>query len=134
MEDGERVLGNWSVDYIPPAGHRFRGQLCVTDRRVMFAAEVDRRQFEGAVIGPVDCEAVAYALDLDAPNVAYDGSHLLISIPASQIERVTADHSLLDNCASLTIKNNGSIQLFDKGLLPVTAVVRAIQKATGNAT
>ncbi len=130
MEEDERVLGNWPVDYIPPAGWRYHGQLCVTDRRVLFAADVDCSQFERAVIGPVDCEAVAYALDLDAPNVAYDGSHLLVSIPASQIECVTADHKLFDHWVSLTIKNNGSIQLFDKGVLPVTAVVRAIQEVT----
>lgn len=130
MTADEHLLGKWSITYVPPSGDQYRGQLQVTDRRVIFAADVEPDRFEETVIGPIDCEAVACALDLDPPNVAYDGTHLFVSIPAAQIECVMADDWLFDHRVSLTIKNNGSIQQFDKGLLPVTDVVRAIRQAT----
>ena len=130
MTDDEHLLGKWSITYVPPTGGKFLGQLRVTDQRVIFAADVAPGRFEQTVIGPIDCEAVACALDLDPPNVAYDGTHLCVSIPASQIECVTADDWPLNHCVYVTIRNNGSIHQFDKGLLPVTGVVRAIQQAT----
>ncbi len=129
MSDNEHLLGKWSIAYLPPAGGKYPGQLRVTNRRVVFIAEVKPDCLERTVSGPIDGEAVACALDLGWGNVTYDGSHLLISIPASQIEYVMSDDWLLNHCLSLTIKNNGSIHQFEKGLLPVGGIVRAIRQA-----
>ena len=129
MADDEHMLGQWVMAYLPPSGGKYRGRLRVTDRRVVFAADVSPDRFLQVVTAPIDCEAVACALDLDLPNIAYDGSHLWVSIPVGQIECVTTDDWLLHHCVNLTIKNNGSIQQFDKGLLPATRVVQTIQQA-----
>jgi hypothetical protein len=40
MADNEHLLGNWSIAYVPPAGGKYLGQLRVTDRRVVFVADV----------------------------------------------------------------------------------------------
>ncbi len=86
MAAGERVLGSWRVTYLPPCDAEYTGQLWVTDRRVVFAAEVSADLLGRVVAGPVDAAAVACALDLDATHVAYEQGCLAISIPKSQIE------------------------------------------------
>ena len=129
MELGERVLGKWAVNYLPPAGGRYPGPLQVTNLRILFVAEVDIHKLQPLIVGTVDSAAVAYALDLDPCHVTYEAKRLCLSIPKSHIDCITPDGVLLDNCVRLTLKNNGSVHLFERGLLPVNDVVRAIRES-----
>lgn len=124
----EVVFGHWSVNYLPPAGGRYPGTLWVTDRRVFFAGDVDLRHLQARVVGPVNALAVAYVFDLDPSHVAYEANCLRLSIPKSHIECITPDCLLLSNCVDVTLKNNGSIQQFERQVLPVDEIVRAALK------
>ena len=128
LEEGERILGNWTVNYLAPSGYRIPGRLAVTDRRVLFAGGVEARSIQEQIVGPVDSTAVAYAFDLDVDHVRYDGDRLCLSIPKSDIECVTPDCLLVSNRVCLTLKNNGSIQLFERRVLSVTPLMHAIQE------
>ena len=129
MEPDEQVLGKWAVNYLPPAGGRYPGHLQVTDRRILFAAQVEVGKLQPLIVGAVDSAAVAYALDLDPCHVTYEAGRLCLSIPKSHIDCVSPDCVLLDNCVSLTLKNNGSVHLFERGILPVNDVVHAIRES-----
>ncbi|MBI3360625.1 MAG: hypothetical protein HY023_05895 [Chloroflexi bacterium] len=126
-EAKERVLGAWAVHYLPPWGGNYPGHLEVTDGRACFLAEVKLSLIRPTIIGPVNSRTIAALLDLDPAFVPYEGNCLFISIPKSQIECAAPARQTLSNCVSLTLKNNGSIQLFDKGLLPATPLLKAIQ-------
>jgi hypothetical protein len=129
LEVDERWLGRWAVNYVSPAGWRFPGHLIVTDRRVLFMGELEPQRIQPHIVGPVDATSVAYALDLDLEHVTYTGNHLCLSIPKAHIECVTPDCLLLYNSVSLTLRNNGSIHMFERSLLSVTPLVQAIQES-----
>jgi hypothetical protein len=131
LQPGEQMLGHWQVNYVPPSGGRYPGLLWVTDRRVFFACDVDLRHLQARVVGPVNALAVAYVFDLDPSHVAYETNCLRLSIPKADIECVTPDCMLLSNCVDLTLKNNGSIQQFERRLLPVDDIIRATQSDHG---
>lgn len=38
---GERVIDKWTLNYHPPAGGRYLGELIVTERNVFFEADFD---------------------------------------------------------------------------------------------
>ncbi len=125
----ERLLGRWAVNYVSPAGWRVPGHLIVTDQRVLFMGKLEPQRMQRYIVGPVDATSVAYALDLDLEHVTYTGNHLCLSIPKAHIERVTRDRILLINCVSLTLRNNGSVHTFERSLLSVTPLMRAIQES-----
>ena len=106
LDTGERLLGQWAVNYLSPPGHRFPGQLSVTDRRVIFSGEVPAQRFQSLIVGAVDATTIAYALDLDAEHVTYTAHHLRVSIPKTHIECVSPDCLFLNNLVNLTLKNN----------------------------
>ena len=130
LQPGELALGHWMVNYVPPSRGRYPGRLWVTDRRVLFACEVDLRHLQARVVGPVNATAVAYVLDLDPRQVTYETNCLRLSIPKSEIECVTPECMLLSNCVDVTLKNNGSIQQFERRILLVDDVLRATLKRT----
>jgi hypothetical protein len=129
LEADERLLGRWAVNYVSPAGWRFPGHLVVTERRVLFMGELEPQRIQPYIVGLVDATSVAYALDLDPEHVTYTGNHLCLSIPKAHIECVTPDCSLLNHSVSLTLRNNGSIHVFERSILSVTPLVQAIQES-----
>lgn len=110
-------------------GWRFPGRLVVTDRRVLFMGVVEPQRIQPHIVGPVDATSVTYALDFDLERVTYAGNHLCLSIPKAHVECVTPDCLLLNNYVSLTLRNNGSIHMFERSILALTPLVRAIQES-----
>jgi hypothetical protein len=127
LEVGERLLGQWAVSYLSPPGYRFPGHLAVTDRRILFVGEVEAQTLQPLIVGAVDATAIAYALDLDAEHVTYTAPHLRLSIPKTHIECASPDCLFLNNLVNLTLRNNGSLHLFERALLPVTPLLHAIE-------
>jgi hypothetical protein len=127
FETGEHILGQWSVDYVAPSGCRVPGHLAVTGRRVLFAGPAGADCWQKYLVGPVDAAAVAYALDLDTEHVRYEDERLFFAIPKAHVEDITTDHALINHAICIKLKNNGSIQTFERHLLPVGAMARAIQ-------
>lgn len=124
------MLGHWAVHYLPPCGGRYAGQLWVTNWRVLFVGRVDASLLGRYIVGPLDSLAVACAFDLDDDQVTYEAGWVRIEIRKAQIERAAPVHLLLDHGLSLTLKNNGSVHWFDQGLLPATALMRALNAPT----
>lgn len=127
LEAGERLLGQWAVNYLAPPGYRFPGQLAVTDRRVIFLGEAEARALQPLAVGALDSTALAYALDLDAEHVAYTAPHLRITIPKAHIECASPDCLFLNNLVNLTLRNNGSLHIFERALWPVAPLLHAIE-------
>jgi hypothetical protein len=126
LAEGERISGRWKARYRPPGGGSFPGELQVSDRRVFFVAQVESAQLQSLTVSPIDSISVAYACDLDTDQVTYERGLLRIAILKSEIERAIPTGQFFNHQVSLTIKNNGSIQLFDTGIIPVTGLVRVI--------
>ena len=127
LEAGERALGQWAVNYLAPSGQRFPGHLTVTDRRVIFLGEVEARRFQAHIVGAINATTIAYALDLDVEHVTYAANQLCVSIPKTHIECVSPDCLFLNNLVNLTLKNNGSMHLFERVLLPIAPLLHAIE-------
>ena len=128
----ENRLGSWFVRYQPPQGGRFPGQLTLTSHYLIFEFELvnaTARQIEALVTGPIDDMALAAAFDLDVPNVHRAGRRVRLALALDSLERVVAGHLWFSNRIEITIKDNGSIQVFELGVRPVTPVVQALRNA-----
>lgn len=108
--DGERVLGEWTMNYLPPTGGRYTGKLTVSDRRMCFAAT-----FDTSLRGTL------------AQLVLVTGAEGYVEIPKSSITAVEAQRSLLRKRVLVTL-DDGSRHTFDYGALSVDKVVAAIEQ------
>lgn len=131
LESDEHIVGQWAVDYVAPCGCRVPGHLAVTNRRVLFNGLAATRCFQKYLVGPVDAHALAYALDLDTEHVCYEGESLFFAIPKLHIENLTTEDTLLHHAISFSLRNNGSVHSFERRLLPIGALARAIQSEEG---
>ncbi len=126
MPTEQRILGQWSVAYLPPGGGQIPGRLCVTDRQVLFEADVEAGRLQPRTRATLDGRSLAYALDLDCGQVAYDGRCLRLTIGKAAIEDVRPARAGLGQGVRLTLKDNGSVHLFAVGLRPVRRLLRAL--------
>ncbi len=126
LQADEQLLGSWPVAYVPPCGDRYSGRLWVTDQRLVYEGLADLPHLQRNVAGAVTSVTVAYALDLDAECVAYGAGLLSFFIPKSQLTCVAANQHFLSQGASVTIKNNGSVHIFETGLHPAAALLQAL--------
>lgn len=133
LNPDENSLGSWFVRYQPPQGGRFPGQLTLTTHRLIFEFElVDAtvRQIDDLVIGPIDDVAIAAAFDLDVPHVHHSDRQVRLTIPLESLERVVPGNLWFNNWVEVMIKDNGSIQVFELGVRPVTPIVKTIRNAS----
>jgi hypothetical protein len=91
--------------------------------------ELEPQRIQPHIVGAVEATSVAYAFDLDLEHVTYAGNHLCLSNPKAHVECVTPDCLLPNNYGSLRLRNNGSIHMFERSILSVTPLVRAIQES-----
>jgi hypothetical protein len=128
MLTDERFLGHWLVDYLPPAGGWLRGELSLTDQRLLFRAAAAPAWLARRVTDPLDECAAAFALDLDPGQAAYDGNRLTICLQRADLACVSFGRDGLRRCVSITIRDNGSIHLFAYGLLPAPRLAAAFKQ------
>ena len=48
LQEGEKLMGSWTINYIAPGGGRYLGQLDVTDKNLYFDGKFDM-SFSGIV-------------------------------------------------------------------------------------
>ncbi len=128
----ENRLGCWFVHYQPPHGGRFPGPLALTSHHLQFEfelVEATARQIEALVTGPIDDIALAAAFDLDIPNVHCADRRVRLALPLESLEKVVAGHLWFSHWIEVTIKDNGSIQVFELAVRPVMPVVQALRNA-----
>ena len=132
LDLGENRLGSWFVRYQPPQGGQFPGQLTLTTHRLVFEFELvdaTARQIEALVTGPIDDVAVAAAFDLDVPHIHRADRRVCLVLPLGSLEGVVAGHLWFSNWIEVTMKDNGSIQVFERGVRPGTPIVQALRNA-----
>jgi hypothetical protein len=128
LQADEQLLGSWPVAYVPPCGDRYSGRLWVTDQRLVYEGLADVPRLQRNVAGAVTSVTVAYALDLDAECVAYGDGRLSFFIPKSRLDCVAASQHFLGQGASVTIKDNGSIHIFETGWRPAADLLQALRQ------
>jgi hypothetical protein len=110
LDPGERELGDWTLNYVPPDGGRYTGKLIVTDRRLLFDAK-----FDTSLTGTL------------RELVVVGGSYGYLSIPKERISSVDTKSSMLKKKVEVTL-DDGSVHVFDYGMLSVAKVSEAIQQ------
>lgn len=105
---GERRLGAWTLNYLPPAGGRFTGPLVVTDRRLLFQARFDASP-GGALKGL-------------AP---FRDTRGLVAIPRERVRGVQKSGRFPCRRVAV-ILDNGERHVFDRGLMCVNRLAAAI--------
>lgn len=105
---GERRLGVWTLNYLPPTGGRCIGPLVVTDRRLLFQARFDASP--GGVLkglGP------------------FRDTRGLVAIPRERVRRVERRGRFLRRQLAVML-DGGETHVFDRGLLGVGGLAIAI--------
>jgi hypothetical protein len=110
LEQGEREMGSWTLNYLPPAGGRYTGKLVVTDRRLLFDA-----RFDTSVTGALK------------ELIIFEGSHGYIAIAKSAIKAVEVRSGMMSKRVVVTL-NDGSQHTFDYGMLSVKKLAEAIEQ------
>ncbi len=105
---GERRLGAWTLNYLPPAGGRYAGPLVVTDRRLLFQARFDA--------------SPGWALKGLAP---FRDTRGLLAIPRERVRRVEKRGRFPRRQLAI-ILDDGETHLFERGLLGVDRLAAAI--------
>jgi hypothetical protein len=105
---GERRLGTWTINYLPPDGGRFTGPLVVTDRRLLFQARFDASP--GGLLKEL------------APFRSTRG---LVAIPREHVRRVEKRGRFLRRQLAVLL-DNGETHLFDRGVSGVDKLAAAI--------
>lgn len=110
LESGERELGDWTINYLPPGGGRYLGKLVVTDRRLLFDAK-----FDTSVTGALK------------ELIITSGSHGYLSIPKASIQSVDVKSGFFKKKVIVTLQD-GNPHTFDYGMMSVKKVAAAIEQ------
>ena len=110
LQEGEKLIGTWMINYIPPNGGRYLGQLDVTDTNLYFDGKFDM-SFSGMI---------QEALFVKKGSAGY------LSIPRKVIHKVEAKRSFLKKKVMLTL-TSGQVHTFDYGALNIDKLVEALE-------
>lgn len=105
---GERRVGAWTLNYLPPTGGCYAGPLVVTDHRLLFQARFDA--------------SPGRALKWLAPLRDTRG---LVAIPRERVRRVER-RGRFPRRQLAVILDSGETHFFDRGLLGVDRLAEAI--------
>jgi hypothetical protein len=108
MED-ESIIGEWTLNYLPPDGGRYTGNLAVTDKRVLFDA-----RFDTSLNGIIE----------ESMFVKH-GSEGYISIPKDRISNVEIAKKGLQKNVVVSL-DNGQTHIFNYGVMKVDKIAAAI--------
>lgn len=109
LNNGENLLGKWTINYIAPDNSRYLGELDVTDQNLYFDGKFDM-SFSGIV---------KEALFVQTGSAGY------LCIPKNMIAKVHLKKSFLKKQVILTL-NNGQIHTFDYGAMSIDKLAEAI--------
>ena len=126
LQPDEKKLGNWTINYIPPTNGKYLGQLCITDKRVIFISQFDISGITKGLTGLAGAAAAASALGLNQAHVTYRENLINISIPRKDIKEVKSTSSFLSKKVILVLKD-GSEHTFDYGMLSVKKVLEVLK-------
>ena len=107
--EGERELGSWTLNYLPPGGGRYTGKLVVTDRR---------RPFEA-------CFDTSLAGTLKELFIV-EGSGGYLEISKAAVRSVDVKSGMLSRRVVVTAADGGA-HTFDYGMLSVKKIAEAIE-------
>jgi hypothetical protein len=110
LAEGERELGSWTINYIPPDGGRYTGSLVVTDRRLLFDA-----RFDTSLAGSLK------------ELIIIEGSHGYVEIDKAAILKVDVKSSFLKKKVIVTVAD-GREHVFDYGMLSVEKLAEAVRQ------
>lgn len=109
MED-EAILGEWTLNYLPPAGGRYTGKLVVTDKRLLFDAK-----FDTSLSGIIE-----------ETMFIKHGSEAYISIPKDNIKDVEIVKKGIQKNVVVTLES-GTEHTFNYGIMKVDKIAEAIR-------
>jgi hypothetical protein len=108
LHPGETLLGKWTLTYRPPGGERHAGSLFVTDQRILFHCQPGLGSTLSELLRPND---------------------RIISIERSDVTNVERRRrALLINRVLVTLAD-GSVHVFDHGVMPVRGILKALGRA-----
>ncbi len=110
LNEGENLLGKWTLNHLPPTGGRYTGVLTVTDERLLFDARYDT-----SLAGAID-EAIFFKR----------GSEFYLQISKTMIKNVEVSSSFFSKKVLVTL-NDGSVHTFHYGMLSVAKIAEAIR-------
>lgn len=105
---GEKRLGAWTLNYLPPEGGCYAGPLVVTDRRLLFQARFDASP--GVLpkdLGP------------------FRDMRGLVAIPKERVRGVEKRGRFFSRQVAVTLEG-GETHVFDRGLMGVGKLAAAI--------
>lgn len=111
LEEGEELLGNWTILYKPHGGGSYNGKLFVTNKKLVYDA-----QFDMSMKGLIR-ESFTMVI----------GSYMYVAIPKDQIKNIEEKSSFFKKQVILTLDNDEK-HVFDYGMLSVKIVAEAIRK------
>ena len=111
LQPGEEIIDTWPLIYSPPGGGVFDGRCTVTNRRIVYASELDITVKE----------ILAEFIDPNKGNRGY------LVIPKTRIMEIEAKRSYLEKRVILTL-DNGQRHEFSYGALNIDRLVEAMEK------
>ena len=109
LQEGEKLMGSWTINYIAPGGGRYLGQLDVTDKNLYFDGKFDM-SFSGIV---------QEALFVKTGSAGY------LCIPKNMIKKLDVKKSLLKKQVILTLTDD-QVHTFDYGAMSVDKLAAQI--------
>jgi len=107
--NGEQIIDTWTVMYSPPSGGKYNGKLTVTNKRLIYDAQLD-----------ISWKAIS-----EENMTLSQGNAKFLAIPKELIKSVEADKSFFAKKTVVTLKS-GEKHVFNYGMLNIDPVVAAI--------
>ena len=126
-ENGETIIGTWTLNCIPFDSGRFLGKLHVTQEHLYFDAQFDSSisgLFEQVAVSTI--AAAGHAL-LVGPEIAEQWKNKgYMSINKKDISSVSEKSSFFKKTVIITLKDDNKV-VFDYGMLGVKKLAEAIK-------
>jgi len=110
MQDGEKKLGSWTINYIAPDGGRYLGQLDVTDKALYFDGKFDM-SLKGIV---------------EETLFVKTGASGYLYIPKNLIKNIDLKKTFLNKRVMITLEN-GQVHTFDYGAMSIDKLAKQIE-------
>ena len=128
--DMDAGTGQWILNYLPEEGGRYTGELTVSAEKVRFVSLYESSN-----------KTIVKAIFVDVATFAASGGHMvyrysnneeaIVELPIEDIASVGAQKKGLMKRVVITMKD-GSVFVFDYGLLPVKKLADRIESLISN--
>jgi hypothetical protein len=128
IENGEEIIGNWTLNCVPFNGRRSLGKLYITKDNLYFESKFDSSLsgiIENVVVTTIASEGHAL---LVGPEIAKQWEEKgYLQIAKKDIAKIEEKSSLFKKTVNLSFSDNSQV-VFDYGMLGIKKLVAAIKQ------